>query len=219
MIRGIGMALCTSACFLVLLGFRLGHQSTQAQLQIGSPATVTLRVMDSYGNSLDYKVESFFAKDQPNVNLAAQFEGLTFKHAVQGKMYEFRLVPVVPSKERPAFRQWVTVGEPITLAVFSVPKAVLLPDTDNPWPVTRLIIKPAPGGESVWVNARPAFGPDISGIDTSETAAVSREGAFNLHGTHGGLYVVTIYKGSKILKLAIVDIPQFAPPEPIEIKN
>ena len=70
----------------------------------------------------------------------------------------------------------------------------------------------------MWVNVRPAYGPDISGTDTSETAAVNGDGSFSLHGTHGGLYVVTIYQGSRILKLAVVDIPQFAPLEPIEIK-
>jgi hypothetical protein len=174
--------------------------------------------VDSYGRPLEYKVETFHARDTPNVNLASQFEGLTFRHATQGKIYDFRLVPSRQEIEHPAFSQSVAVGGPSTLAVFCNPKAVLLPDRDNPWPMTKVAIRPAPRGEGVWVNVRPAYGPDISGTDISETASVDRDGVFNLHGTHGGLYVVTIYQGSKILKMAVVDIPQFAPSEPISVR-
>src|SRR5258707_57273 len=216
MMPKIGKVLRVAAFLLILLGLKVGP--SRAQLQIGAPATVTLRVVDSYGKFLEYKVESFYAKDQPNVNLAAQFEGLTFKHAVQVKMYELRLASVSHGMEYPAFKQFIAVGEASTLAVFSVPKAVLLPDRDTPWPVTKFVIKPVPRGEDVWVNARPAYAPDISGTDTSETAGVTQDGTFNLHGSHGGLYIVAIYQGSRILKLDIVDIPQFAPSKPIEVK-
>jgi hypothetical protein len=213
-----GRALRVIVYLLVLLGWETGSLFSHAQLKAGAPATVTLRVVDSYGKPLEYKVEDFHAKDQPDANLAGQFEGLTFKHAVQGKIYEFRLAPVSPGAEHPAFRQSVAVGESSTLAVFSVPKAILSPDRDTPWPVTKLVIRPAPHSEDLWVNARPAYASDISGMDTSETASVNPDGSFKLHGTHGGLYVITIYKGSTILKLAIMDIPQFAPAKPIEVK-
>jgi len=207
-----------AACLIILVGFEMGLGSSRAQLQLGARATVTLQVVDSYGRPLEYKVETCFAKDQPNVNLATQFEGLAFHHAVQGKIYEFRLVPVRPSVEYPAFKQLIAVGEASTLAVFSVPKPVLIADMGTPWPATKFAIRPAPKTKDVWVNVRPAFGPDISGTDTSETSAIDMDGSFKLHGTHGGLYVVTVYQANRIRKLAIVDIPQFAPPEPIEVK-
>jgi hypothetical protein len=213
-----GKVLRLTSCLLIALGLNAGLQRSRAQLQMGAPATVTLRVVDSYGKPLDYKVESFIAKDEPNVNLAAQFEGLTFRHAAQGKMYEFRLAPVTGGLEYPAFRQWIAVGEATTLAVFSVPKAVLLPDQNTPWPVTKLVIEPAPQGQDVWVNVRPAFAPDISGTDTSEIASVNKDGTFNLHGTHGGLYLLTVVQGSRILKVTVIDIPQFAPASPIQVK-
>jgi hypothetical protein len=185
---------------------------------MGAPATVSLRVVDSYGKTLEYKVENFHSHDQPGINLAGQFEGLVFKHAVQGKMYDFRLAPVHENREYQSFTQSIAVGESFVFAVFSVPKTILEPDRDVPWPVTRFVIKPAPHGNDVWVNVRAAYAPDISGIDTGETAYVSEGGTFHLHGTHGGLYIVTVYQGSRILKLVIVDIPQFAPKKPIEIK-
>lgn len=216
----IGKVLRTTPVLLILVGLKTGLPHGQAQLRARAPATVTLRVLDSYGKPLEYKVESFHAKDQPNLDLAAQFEGLTFRQAVQGEWYEFRLAPVSAGREYPAFRRSIAipVGEALTLAVFSVPKAILEPDRGGPWPVTRLVIQPVPRGEDIWVNVRPAYGPDISGTDTSETAVVNEDGAFNLHGTHGGLYVVTIYQGGTILQWTAVEIPQFAPSKPIEVR-
>lgn len=207
-----------ASSIIILLGVKTALQPGRAQSQSGVAAVVTLRVVDSYGKLLEYKVENFHTKDQPTVNLAAQFEGLTFKHAVQGKIYDFRLVPVTQEVEHPPVIQSIAVADSSTLAVFSVPKAVLVPDMDSPWPVTKLKIKPAPHGGDTWVNVRPAFIPDISGVDTSETAVINKDGTFNLHGTHGGLYIVTLYQGSRVPKLALVDIPQFAPREPIEVK-
>jgi hypothetical protein len=163
-------------------------------------------------------VESFYAKDQPDINLAAQFEGLIFKHAVQGKMYELRLVPVSQGTYDPPVRQIIGVAEPSTLVVFSVPNPDLGSRSEGVLPATKFVIKPRPRAEDVWVNVRPAYGPSFSGTDVSETAAVNQDGTFNLHGTHGGLYIATIYQGSRIIKLAIVDIPQFAPPKPIEVR-
>lgn len=202
---------------LLLLALGAAMQQGRAQFQFGVPATVTLRVIDSYGKPLEYKVESFHATDRPDENLAPQFDGLTFKHALSGKIYEARLAPVYQDIEHPAFKQLVAVGESYTLAVFCVPKAVLLPDLSTPWPVTKLVIKPVPRGKDMWVNVRPAFGPDISGNDISETVTVSSEGTFNLHGTHGGLYVVSLYEGSRVPRLGVVEIPQFAPSNPINV--
>ena len=127
-IRRTPKMLHVAACLVILLvGLEIGLQSSQTQLPFGAPATVTLRVVDSYGKPLEYKVESFRAKDQPNVNLAAQFEGLAFKHAVQGKIYEVRLAPVHPAIQYPPFTQLIAVGEPSTLAIFSVPKVSSCP--------------------------------------------------------------------------------------------
>jgi len=212
-----GKILRVAALLLILSGLTALYPS-RAQMQTGAPATVTLRVLDSYGKPLDYKVESFYAIGQPDVNLAAKFEGLTFKRAVQGNIYELRLVAASPGTHYPRIHQMIGVAEPSTLVVFSVPKPDLSGASEGLLPATTLVIQPMPRAEDVWANVRPAYGPSFSGTDTSETAVVNKDGTFHLHGTHGGLYIATIYQGSKIIRLAIVDIPQFAPEKAIEVR-
>src|SRR5258708_33250147 len=115
-----GNTLNVATLMLMIFGVSIGLQSTRGQLKLGGPASITIHIVDSYGKPVKYKVEHCHAIDQPNVELAGQFQGLTFKGAVQGKTYEFRLVPLPQGKEFPAFKQQITVGEASTLAVYAV---------------------------------------------------------------------------------------------------
>jgi hypothetical protein len=183
----------------------------------GGPATLVLHIVDSFGNPVEYSVESFHNVNKPAVELAGQFQGLTFKGAVRLATYEFRLVPRSTPKQFPAFTGQVFVGEPLTFAVFSVPGSGYLPDGDRPWPRTSFVVSPAPRGNGpVWATVRPAFVPEAydSGF---QTAIVSRDGAFSLPGLHGGRYIITVAQDSQIPKLAVVDIPLLAPSAPIEV--
>lgn len=183
----------------------------------GTPATVTLHIVDTYGAPVKYRVESFHDVDKPEVELARQFEGLTFRGAFTGKTYEFRAIPIPQSKEFPAFKERITVGETSTFALFAVPENLHVPDM-IPYPVTRLTIKPMPAdNRPTWAVVRATFLPQVYDLG-GETVAVDRQGSFTLHGLHGGRYTVTVCQDDKILGLAFVDIPLLGPSQPIEVR-
>lgn len=195
----------------VMLGLDCG--SSDRQLHRGAPATITFHIVDSYGTPVKYRVETFHDVENPTLELAGQFEGLSFKNAVQGKIYEFRLAPLPQSKEFPAFKERIIAGEASTLAFFAVPESVYLPDSVAPYPVTQFTIKPMPhGADSMWVTVRAAFLPQVYDLGP-ETVRVSPDGTFALHGLHGGRYVVTLCRDNKVVGLTSVDIPLLGPPK------
>jgi hypothetical protein len=183
----------------------------------GEPATVTFHIIDTYGKPVKYRVESFRDIEQPNIELAGQFQGLTFRGAFTGKTYEFRLAPSPETKKFSAFKEQIIVGEPSTFALFALDEESLIPDM-MPFPVTHMVLKPAPAadGGPVWATARPAFLPRVYDLG-SETVAVDSQGRFNLHGLHGARYVIAICRDGETPKLALVDIPTLSPETPIEV--
>ena len=202
---------------LFLFGAAMMAQICMAQLKRGEPATITMHIVDSYGKPVGYKVERFHDVEKPEIELAGQFEGLIFKHAIQGKTYEFRLAPLPETKGFPAFNERITVGEAQTFAFFAVPESIFLPDSTDPYPITRMLIKPAPATHAAtWAIVRPAFLPQVYDPGT-EAAPVDREGNFTLHGLHGGRFIITVCQDNDIIGVAIVDIPYVASPKPLEI--
>jgi hypothetical protein len=205
------------ASVLIVPGITLERQYKGLELPGGGPATVTLHVIDTYGNPLKYKVKSCHDVNKPEIDLAGQFEGLTFKHAVRWKTYEVKLAPLAEGKQFRAFKEQVFVGDTSTFAVFAIAETIYLPDSVTPWPVTRLLVKPAPSGNGRnWAIVRPAFLPQVDDPGT-ETALVNPDGAIILHGLHGGRYLITIAQDNTNPKVALVDIPLLGPPNPIEI--
>jgi hypothetical protein len=204
---------------LQILGFLMIFQVAPGQKIDwgGVPATVTLHIIDTYCTPIKYKVETFHDVEDPGTELAGKFDGLTFKGATTFKTYEFRLVPLPQPRVFPAFKQRITVLETHTFALFAVPETIVIPDMDL-YPVTRLILRPAPVGKwPIWVTVRALFLPQVDDLG-SETVAVDPGGSFVLHGLHGGRYVVTVCQDDKVLGTAVVDLPLLGPREPIEIR-
>jgi hypothetical protein len=202
----------------LLLPVALLGQDWVPELPNGGPATIVLHIVDTYGNPVKYRVESFHDVRKPNVDLARKFKGLTFREAVRWKTYEFRLVPAPQDKVFLPFKERVFVGEPLTFAVFAVRESVFVPDSSEPWPVTKLILKSAPrSGGPIWVAVRPAFLPLIDDTGT-ETETVGQDGTVTLHGLHGGRYIVTVCQDGRTPRLALVDLPVLGPQNPIEVR-
>jgi hypothetical protein len=175
--------------------------------------------VDTYGRPVDYRIESLHEVGRPNEELVGQIQGLVFRGAFQGKTYEFRAAPLPQRREFPAFKEKILVGEASKFALFVVPESIYLPDSAGPYPITRLVLKPAPptAAGATWATVQPTFVPQIYDPGT-ETVAVSSDGMFTLHGLHGGRYTITICRDEGILGTALVDIPLLGPPNPIEVR-
>lgn len=202
--------------WLAIIAVTLGSHS-QARRPAGRPAIVTFHIVDSYGKPIPYKVESFHEIDKGGLELAEKFQGLTLKGAEQGKIYGVRLVPLINPQKFLAFTKYIPIGEDYVFIVFAVRESLDLDDRIGPSSVTRFVIKPAPTGDvPAWVTITPAFAPEVNGGGI-EATAIDRKGQFTLYGPHGGTYIVSLCQGTKVTKLAVVDIPFIGPENPIEI--
>jgi hypothetical protein len=208
----------TLLCFwLVVLGIALGLHSQGVRRD--TPATIAFHIVDSYGKPVSYKVESFHELGKSKLELAGKFQGLTFKGAVQGQMYEVRLAPLKDPQKFPSFTRYIPVGQQAYIfLVFAVRESSGFEDDRlTPHPATRFVIKPAPSGDlPAWVTVSPAFAPEVPerGI---ESVPLEPSGTFTLHGTHGGTYIVSLCQGTKVTKTTVVDIPLIGPEELLEI--
>ena len=203
--------------WLAVFGIAQGLYSQGVQQRADADAIITFHIVDSYGKPLSYKVESFHEIGKSKLELAGQFQGLTFKGAVQGKVYEARLVPLKDPQKFSTFTRYIPIGQAYTFVVFAVREFYYEGDSITPHPATRFVIKPVPSGDlPAWVTVSPAFAPEVRerGI---ESVPLEPNGAFTLHGTHGGTYLVSLCQGTKVTKTAVVDIPLIGPEKPLEI--
>jgi hypothetical protein len=178
------------------------------------PATLFFHILDSEGSPVDYKVASLTLIGQPDVELAAKVKDMVFDAAVLGGTYECVIAPV---KAGSGFTQSakVTVTSLRTVAVISVYFDAL--DFVGGALNTFFVVKPSPviNNELTWVAVRPAFSTDIQPV---ESAIIDRNGRFTLDGLHGGAFLVTFYRGSKILATKVMEIPRVGTAAPIEIR-
>lgn len=177
------------------------------------PATLYFHIVDPEGMPIDYKVVTLKLISQPDVELAARVKDMVFDGAVLGGTYECGVAPVKPGTGFTGGGK-VTVTSLRTVAVISVYGDAI----DYAGPLTNFfVVKPSPvvNNELTWVAVRPAFSTDSQPV---ESAAIDRNGQFTLDGLHGGTFLLTFYRGSKILATKVMEIPRVGSKEPIEIR-
>jgi hypothetical protein len=190
--------------------------SVACNAQPARSATVNLRIVDYYGNTVQYKIKSFHSTEEPRIELVGNAHGLVVPVEL-GKTYLCRLAPAEPQKY-PAFEKRVVVEEQETFLVFSVREAMYSGDDLMAPPPFQFRITPtAQLSEPSWVTVRPAFAPPAFD-DDNYTAIVSLNGTFSLRGVAGGLYLITICSKNKMLRVVVVEIPRAPPTKPIDVR-
>jgi len=174
--------------------------------------------VDTYGVPVAYRVASLHDVENPSEELSSKIRQMIFDGAIRGHTYEAQFEPLPQQRMFVRFSQQIGAMDDRALMVFAVQGQIITGDRVGPLPPTRIdLLPPPPKGELAWINVRPAFSPLVMGRG-DETAQIAPDGSCSLYGTHGGLCLVTVYQGAKILKTAVTDIPFFAPSKPIQIE-
>jgi hypothetical protein len=183
-----------------------------AAFALPTPATIIFRVVDLDGKPRDYKIASLHPVGHPEVELSDKVKGMVFDEAELGRTYECLVAPVKPRSGSTTIAK-VTASSPHAVAVIAIGDA----DIDYIGPMlNRFVVKPVPprSDELTWVVVKRAFSTENESV---ESAVVDRNGGFTLAGLHGGSFLMTLYRGSKVLGTKLVEIPLVGSKDLIEL--
>jgi len=190
-----------------------------------SEGTVTIRVLDENGRTIDCAIGGFLDIDS-QANLKSLFDGLRGTHIPYGT-YVYSLWRRPPGNAGAVIEGRVRVSMPETLSITTAQRFVLtsaLVAADGFAPGSVVVkgrLEPMPtasqsttglSGELVWIRLSPVMG-DAPNLDIE----VDPSGEFHFYGPLGGRYLLVVNRGKEVLHVELLKFP-LKSAEPLVIK-